>query len=79
VPTIMREMRWDRIGLLKVDIEGHESVLFARECSWLHAVDAMCIEWHDESNESNLKMLANEFDFLPPQRMPGVWLLRRSP
>ena len=29
VPTILERLAWPRIGLLKVDIEGYESVLFS--------------------------------------------------
>jgi len=46
VPTLLKRLGWKRIGLLKVDIEGHEKVLFAADCDWLNLVDAMCIECH---------------------------------
>jgi FkbM family methyltransferase len=77
VPTILRALAWDRIGLLKVDIEGHEAALFARECEWLYRVDAMCIEWHHHFAETDLNRLANQFDFAAPQRLPGVWFMGR--
>src|SRR5262249_12626590 len=35
VPTILQRLGWDRIGLLKIDIEGHERVLFSTDCEWL--------------------------------------------
>lgn len=79
VPTIMRDMRWDRIGLLKVDIEGHETVLLAEACDWLHTVDALCIEWHDGSAKAHLDRIASQFGFAPPQNVRGIWLLNRQP
>jgi FkbM family methyltransferase len=79
VPSILRRLSWDRIGLLKVDIEGHEAALFARDCDWLERVDAVCVEWHDEGGDAFLASLARRFGFLPPLLLPGyIWFLRRA-
>jgi FkbM family methyltransferase len=78
VPTMLRRLAWDRIGLLKVDIEGHEVALFARDCDWLKRVDAMCIEWHVECGATRLASLARQFGFSEPQRLPAnIWFLTR--
>lgn len=78
VPTLMRQMRWERIGLLKVDIEGYEAVLLKENCDWLSRVDAMCIECHEGYDESDLNALTRAFAFNPPIRLPGIWLLVSS-
>jgi FkbM family methyltransferase len=78
VPSILRSLGWSRIGLLKIDIEGHETRLFAAACDWLHLVDAMCIEYHQEGGKEHLTRLAAEFGFLPPRPLPGaIWFLTR--
>lgn len=78
VPTILRRLAWLRIGLLKVDIEGHEAALFAQDCDWLDRVDALCIEWHADDGPARLAALAQRFGFAAPQRLPGsVWFLAR--
>ena len=76
--TLIRQLEWNRIGLLKMDIEGHEKVLFAGDCSWLDQVDSMCIEWHDDDGEVQLTAIAKRFGFLPPQQLPGIWFLARA-
>lgn len=78
IPTILQRLGWPRIGLLKVDIEGHEKVLFSTHCEWLHLVDAMCIECHEGFGESDLRSLAARFGFLDPVLLPGIWLLTRA-
>jgi FkbM family methyltransferase len=79
VPTILGRLSWKRVGLLKVDIEGHEAVLFARDCGWLDRVDALCIEWHVDGGAERLAALANRFGFAEPSRLPGnIWLLIRQ-
>jgi FkbM family methyltransferase len=77
VPTLRRQLGWDRIGLLKVDIEGHERILFANDCGWLADVDAMCIECHDGFDETDLAALGVRYGFQPPQRLPGIWFMAR--
>lgn len=47
VPTLMRRLGWDRIDLLKIDIEGYESVLFADRPAWLGRVSRIIGEVHD--------------------------------
>jgi len=78
VPSIMRRLGWDRIGLLKIDIEGHESVLLSQACEWLADVDALCVEYHHDFAEAELGRLARQFGFLPPRQLPGaIWFLTR--
>jgi FkbM family methyltransferase len=48
IPTIMQRFGLERIGLLKVDIEGAEQELFsAADLSWLDRVDRVAVELHD--------------------------------
>ncbi len=79
VDSILRELQWERIGLLKVDIEGHEKSLLGGNCDWLHRVDAICIECHEGFGEADLQRLARQFGFAPPVFLPGVWFLTRTP
>jgi hypothetical protein len=43
----MTEFNLDRIDLLKIDVEGSEKEIFADSKSWISAVDAICVEFHD--------------------------------
>jgi FkbM family methyltransferase len=48
IPSIMERFGLERIGLLKIDIEGAEMELFgAPDLSWLEKVDRIAIELHD--------------------------------
>jgi len=78
VPTLLGMLKWDRIGLLKIDIEGHERILLSENASWLGLVDSICIECHNDFSPSDLQRLTERFGFLPPEQLPGIWLLRRS-
>jgi len=78
IPSILGRLGWARIGLLKIDIEGHENVLLSEACEWLADVDALCVEYHHEFAEAELGRLARQFGFLPPSRLPGeIWFLTR--
>jgi|GEM_PF-2248860 len=78
VATLMQELGWERINLLKVDIEGYEAVLLKENCEWLVSVDAICIECHEGYGESDLKDLAEKWGFSNPKLLPGNWLLTRT-
>ena len=77
VPTLLRQLGWDRIGLLKIDIEGHEAALFSADCEWLARVDALCIECHHTSGAADLHDLARRFVFSKPRLLPGTWFMHR--
>lgn len=48
IPAILSGSGYDRISLLKIDIEGAEKQLFEADTSWLDQVDNIVIELHDE-------------------------------
>ena len=75
VKTLMQQLGWKRIGLLKIDIEGYEAILLRDNCDWLSLVDAMCIECHEGYDESDLNILSKDYGFNPPLRLAGTWLL----
>ncbi|ARV61247.1 hypothetical protein BZZ01_23880 [Nostocales cyanobacterium HT-58-2] len=78
IPTLLKELGWKRIGLLKVDIEGYEAILLKERCEWLSSIDAICIECHEGYDELDLFVLAQRWGFAPPQQLPGTWLLVRK-
>jgi len=47
IPTLLSQLEWRRIDLLKVDIEGYERVLFAGRPAWLDKVTRIIGEYHD--------------------------------
>ena len=77
IDTIMRRLGWDRIGLLKIDIEGHETVILNGACRWADAVDAIVIEIHDEDFEAELRRFAGLYGFSVRQQA-GLFLLERA-
>lgn len=78
VASVLDRLGWDRIGLLKIDVEGHETVLLSQACDWLHRTDAICLEYHAHGGDQHLAEVARRYGFQPPrQRCSGLWLLTR--
>jgi FkbM family methyltransferase len=47
IGTLLVKSGYQRIGLLKIDVEGAEQMIFTRDCSsWLPSVDSIAIELH---------------------------------
>lgn len=76
--TILNQLGWNRIGLLKIDIEGYERLLLQQNTQWLERVDNICIECHGDFGERDLARVANAHGFASPLRLPGIWLLTRE-
>jgi FkbM family methyltransferase len=50
IPKLIRMSRYERVSILKVDIEGAEQDLFySRSSEWLSCIDNIVIELHNES------------------------------
>lgn len=79
IETVMQQLGWERIGLLKIDIEGHETVLLSSmQARWPYLTDAILIECHDGFGIEKLSAFAAAFGFSPPQAIAGLWLLQRQ-
>jgi FkbM family methyltransferase len=53
IAEIIRTSGFDHVDLLKVDVEGAETPLFAGDRSWLDQVGAIAIEFHGESRRES--------------------------
>ncbi len=47
LPTLLSERSIERVGYLKIDIEGSEVELLSGDVSWIDRVDCLAIELHD--------------------------------
>jgi FkbM family methyltransferase len=47
IDEIIKEFNLERVDLLKVDVEGSETEIFATASTWISSIDAICIELHD--------------------------------
>lgn len=51
IPELLSASGYDRIALLKVDIEGAEAIVFTGNChDWLASTDAIAVELHDDTH-----------------------------
>jgi FkbM family methyltransferase len=46
IPTLINQLGWDHIDVLKIDIEGYERILFADRPAWLGQVSRIIGEFH---------------------------------
>ena len=76
IPTIMARLNWDRIGFLKMDIEGYEATLLKNRADWLDRVDALCVEAFDNTiSDQEMRAIAaqHRFKVEMPKRDFYVW------
>jgi FkbM family methyltransferase len=81
ITEILDYSGFDRVDLLKVDIEGAERELFStKDLSWLDRVGAIAIEFHEDSRSASGfddKMIRNGFEILQSENYHTV--LARKP
>lgn len=63
MPTLMEEHNITKIDLMKIDIEGAETMLLSENCEWLNNVDNIIIEIHDEYSIDHLKSDLHKYGF----------------
>jgi FkbM family methyltransferase len=82
IQCIIIENNIEHIDLLKIDIEGAESVLFAGDTDWLNKVDNILIEIHSEDLKDPITriLIGHGFGFEKWNRNPhgDVYLARKS-
>jgi FkbM family methyltransferase len=79
VPTILDRLGWDRIDLLKIDIEGGEQFLFESHQPWIAQVKTIIGEYHGSYQipqlRRDLEPLGFRVDGLPH---PNIFMAVRS-
>lgn len=79
IPTLMSQLGWDNIDLLKIDIEGYEGILFADQPAWLGQVTRIVGEYHGsyglEAVRADLRSFGFTVSALPH---PQMFLAARS-
>jgi FkbM family methyltransferase len=50
IGSLLATSGYDRVSVLKMDIEGAECVVFSADCAWLDRVDLLAIELHDDTS-----------------------------
>ena len=78
ISTVLSLLKWERVNLMKIDIEGYESILLTRNSDWLEKVDAICMEYHKECSGSELKKIAFKRGFSCVRLKGNVWYLTRK-
>lgn len=80
IDQILKQSKYDEIGILKLDIEGAEKELFSENYdSWLGKVNVLIIELHDRFKEgcgAAFYSAIKKYDFKRAQRGENIILFR---
>ena len=64
IPKLLESLGWERINLLKIDIEGTEDELLSINNSWLSKVDAVVLEIHPNTTPEKIQSYLSPFGFV---------------
>jgi FkbM family methyltransferase len=68
IPDIMELLHWDRIDLLKIDIEGYERVVLRDNADWLSRISCIVGEIHDGYDFAQLREDLGRYGFQITER-----------
>ena len=79
IPDILTEMGWQRISILKLDVEGAEFEILGDSCGqWIACVDVLIIEFHDPKRQVEVERRLFSFGFKGRQHRSLYTFVRDS-
>lgn len=77
--TLLEEVRFPRLDVVKIDIEGAEKELFAAsDLSWLDGVVLIMIEFHGRDIETAVRSVLTDRGFVDYGRWGDKWVFRKG-
>jgi FkbM family methyltransferase len=78
IKTILKQLNWNKIDLLKIDIEGYEGILLHQNNEWLEKVDTIIMEIHEGLSIDDIKGAVAPFNFTQVKNSMGNWILSKN-
>lgn len=64
IPALLKDAGWQKIDLLKIDIEGSEDELLSRDNGWLRDVGSILMEIHPNTTPERIDSYLQPFGFV---------------
>jgi FkbM family methyltransferase len=77
--TIFEKLNWNKVDLLKIDIEGYEGVLLTQNNNWLAKIETIIMEIHEGVTIDTIKDAIAPYGFAYSISKKGNWILSRKP
>ncbi len=78
ISTIISNLGWGNIDLLKVDIEGYEGILLAKNNDWLSKVTTIIMEIHEGITIDFIKDTVKPYGLTHVKFQQGNWVLSKN-
>lgn len=78
ISTIISKLGWRNIDLLKVDIEGYEGILLAKNNDWLSKVTTIIMEIHEGITIDFIKDTVKPYGLTHVKFQQGNWILSKN-
>lgn len=75
--SLLRELAWPRIDVLKIDIEGYESILLTQGSGWLAYVGTIIMELHEGITIETIKQITDKYFFKYVEQRKGNWIISK--
>ncbi|MGV8879817.1 MAG: FkbM family methyltransferase [Sphingobacteriaceae bacterium] len=76
--TLLDKLKWPKVDLLKIDIEGYEGILFQHHHEWLHKVDSIIMEIHEGVSIDLISEIVKSYGLCHVLKRKGNWIFSRN-
>ena len=77
INSLLKELKWKSIDLLKIDIEGYEGLLFQSNIEWLEVTDTIIIEIHENISVEEFSDHLAGYAFQYHLHRKGNWIFSK--
>jgi FkbM family methyltransferase len=78
VSRMIEKLNWNKIDLLKVDIEGYEGILFTQNNDWLKKVEVIIMEIHEGVAIQLIEDAIAPYGFTNSKQKKGNWIFSKN-
>lgn len=77
INSLLKELNWPQIDLLKIDIEGYEGVLFGSNTTWLNVTNTIIMEIHEGVSPDEISKILSAYFFNYMVQRKGNWIFSK--
>lgn len=77
INSLLKELQWPQIDLLKIDIEGYEGILFSSNTTWLNKTNTIVMEIHEGVSPDEINRILSAYSFNYMVQRKGNWIFSK--
>jgi FkbM family methyltransferase len=78
INEMISKLRFPRVDLIKIDIEGYEGILFSEQLEWLNITNAIIMEIHEHVDIKKIELVLLRYGFNHVEKIKGNYFYSKN-